>query len=346
MEDLIQCPIIRDDLQRWLDMGTAPITIWQGEQAASTLVRLEKKPSVNYLYRTAMEPDNTISWSNSLMFSGVYDMKHQALYLTRDSLHSLMGGKFLVTAEAGLSVMETISGKINQSVEDIIANDRSNLHVQEVTGYQALQDLRSYREYGAKREAIERFFSDREPDGQFHGGYKLDDLLEAAFIAYLQDPEGFIQSEAEQHIKINQEKFLLQFLKNDALLAEYQALTQDTDDPVHRVKAISKAIRISGAKTVTVTIQKSGQEMSFRTGTSSLRGCFNSYSSSRIAAADRGEFERLFGRYADYKAEDITKITYGKNTIYEALPVQTDPVVAGPEEQEDSQGFTMGGLSL
>ena len=37
-----------------------------------------------------------------------------------------------------------------------------------------------------------------------------------------------------------------------------------------------------------------------------------------IPASDRKEFERLFGRYADYNAEDITKITYGRNTIYEA----------------------------
>ena len=204
MEDLIQCSIACDEFQRWLDMGTAPITIREGEQAASTLVRLGKKPSVDYLYRTAMEPDNTISWSNSLMFCGVYDMKHQALYLTKDSLHPFMSGKFPLIAEAGPSMIETISRRINQSVEDIIANDRNNLHVQKVTGYQALQDLRSYQEHGAKKEATVRFFSGKEPDGQFHSGYKLIDLLEAAFIAYLQDPEGFIQSEAEQHIKVHQ----------------------------------------------------------------------------------------------------------------------------------------------
>ncbi len=43
-------------------------------------------------------------------------------------------------------------------------------------------------------------------------------------MAWLQDPEGFIQTEADQYIKVNQEKFLLQFLKNDALLKEYQTL--------------------------------------------------------------------------------------------------------------------------
>lgn len=75
-------------------------------------------------------------------------------------------------------------------------------------------------------------------------------------MAWLQDPEGFIETEAEQYIKINQEKFLLQFLKDDALLAEYQALMQDTENPIHRMKAITEALKASGAKTVTVTVEK------------------------------------------------------------------------------------------
>ena len=156
-------------------------------------------------------------------------------------------------------------------------------------------------------------------------------------MAWLQNPEGLIQTEADQHIKINQEKFLLQFLKNDALVAEYQAIVQNTDSPLHRVKAISEAIKTSGAKTVTVTVQKNGEELSFRTGTTPLRGRYNSYSTSHIAAADRQEFERLFGRGANYCAEDITRITYGKKTLYEAPPIQAEDM---------AERIEMGGMQL
>nr|WP_325249778.1 hypothetical protein [uncultured Oscillibacter sp.] len=190
---------------------------------------------------------------------------------------------------------------------------------------------------GVHREALDRFFGGNEPDGQFHSGYALDQLPEAAFIAWLQDPEGFIETGAEQYIKTNQEKFLLQFLRNDALLAEYQALIQDLNNPLHRVKAISEAIKTSGAKTVTVTVQKKGEELSFRTGTTPLRGRYNSYSTSHIAAADQEEFERLFGRHVNYTAGDITRITYGRNTIYEAPPLQAE---------EMAEGMKMGGMEL
>ena len=199
----------------------------------------------------------------------------------------------------------------------------------------AARDLEDYLEDGARQEALDRFFGGSEPDGQFHSGYSLNELPEAAFMAWLQDPEGFIRTEADQHIKVNQEKFLLQFLKKDALLSEYQAIVQDPDSPLHRVKAISEAIKTSGARTVTVTVQKAGEELSFRTGTTPLRGRYNSYSTSHIAAADRQEFERLFGRYASYTAEDITRITYGKRTLYEAPPVQAEDM---------AEGMAMGGM--
>lgn len=337
MKDLIQCPVASDDFQRWLDLGTAPLIVWQGEKAAAVLSRLEKNPSVDYLYRTAVEQDNAISWNNSPTFCGVYDMEHRALYLTVDSLPCFMNGKYPFIAEAGQSMLENISGSIGQRVEDIIANDRNNLPVQELTEYHIRHDLQYYQEYGAKEEAIRRYFDGREPDGRFHSGYKLDALPEATFIAYLQDPEAAVQAEAEQYIRDNQEQFLMQFMKNDALLTEYHALMQDTDNPIHKMKAITDAVKNSGAKTVTVTVRKDGQELTFKTPASSLTGHRNCYSTYDIPASDRREFERLFGRYSDYTPEEITRITYGRQTIYEASQVQAE---------EPSEKLGIGGMKL
>lgn len=288
-----------------------------------TLSRLEKGPSADYLYRISPAQDNTISWDSSLLFCGVYDTEHRTLYLTKDSLNIFTAGKFPLVTETGPSMADEINSAVNRHVEGIIANDRNNLPVQEVTGWQASRDLEYYRDHGVKESAVRQIFSNREPDGQFHSDYKLSELPETAFIAYITDPELFVQTEAEQHIKNNQEKFLLQFLKNDALLAEYQALMQDAGNPIYRMKAITDAVKGCGAKTVTVTVQKDGQELTFKAAAGSLTGHRNYYSTSDIPASDRKEFERLFGRYADYNAEDVVKITYGRNTIYEtAEPVQ------------------------
>ena len=74
MKDLYQSTVGRDEFQRWLDLGHAPFTIWSGEKAVVTLSRLEKGPSVDYLYRISSAQDNTISWDSSLLFCGVYDL--------------------------------------------------------------------------------------------------------------------------------------------------------------------------------------------------------------------------------------------------------------------------------
>lgn len=338
MKDLFRSTIGRDEFQQWLETGTAPFTICQGEQgeeAHTMFLRLEKSPSVDYLYRAPMGQDNTISWDGSMTCCGVYNKEHGALYLTKNLCYSLMDGRSPFVTEAEPSMTEEISSRVNERVESMIANDRNNLPISEVTSYQALRDLKYYQDYGAWADAIQHFFAGREPDRQFHSGYALDGLPEAAFIAYITDPDGFIQTEAEQYIKDNQEAFLLQFLENDALLSEYQALLQNTGSPIHRMKAITDAIKGCGAKTVAVSVQKDGKELTFKTAADSLIGHRGYYSTYDIPASDRREFERLFGRHADYKAEDITKITYGRNTIYEALPVQSE---------ELGQAMQMGGM--
>lgn len=115
---------------------------------------------------------------------------------------------------------------------------------------------------------------------------------------------------------------------------------QDIENPLHRMKAITDAIRSSGAKTVTVTVQKDGQELTFKAEANSLTGHRSYYSTYNIPAQDRREFERVFGRHSSYSAEDIARITYGRNTIYEAPSVQTEDIV----EEIGMGGVHFGGL--
>ena len=86
---------------------------------------------------------------------------------------------------------------------------------------------------------------------------------------------------------------------------------------------------------MTVTIQKEGAELTFKAAADSLTGHRSYYSTYYLPAQDRREFERVFGRNADYNAEDITRITYGKKTIYETAPVQAE----GPVQE-----IGMGGM--
>lgn len=96
-------------------------------------------------------------------------------------------------------------------------------------------------------------------------------MTEDTLLSYLKSPEDYIKTTAEQYMRDNQEEFLAQFLKKDALLAEYQMLSQDSDAPVYRMRAITDALQKSGAKTVNVTVQKDGVELTFKTSAESLK---------------------------------------------------------------------------
>ena len=112
MKELFPGTAVRDDFQRWLNVGYGPFTIWQGEKALVTISSLEKAPSVNYLYRISPAQDN------SLLFCGVYDTEHGSLYLTKDSLSAFTGGEFPPVSGVGPSVADEIGSRISQLVED------------------------------------------------------------------------------------------------------------------------------------------------------------------------------------------------------------------------------------
>lgn len=339
MDDLHQCTVIRDDLQRWLAWGSGPLTIYQEEDALLTLLKAEKNSSLDYLYKMDSTQNGSISWDHPVVFFGVSQIQSRTLYLTKDALKVLSDCTVPFVTETTPSMINEICGGVNQRLESMIANDRNNLVVRELTSRQVLYELECCRGGGALEEARQRFMKGEEPDGQFRGGYALSQLPEDAFIDWIQDSESFIQAEAERYIGSQQEKLLLQFLKQDLLLAEYQALAQDASDPIHRMKAITEAVKTSGAKMVTVTVEKPEGELTFKASADSLTGYRNFYGTCTIPAAERRKFERLFGRHANYTASEVTKITYGRNTIYEASP-------APAEDMTEKQEMSMGGMSL
>ena len=69
---------------------------------------------------------------------------------------------------------------------------------------------------------------------------------------------------------------------------------------------------------VTVTTVINDKELTFKYNASALRtDCGPYYSTLDIPAKEREEFEKIYGANADFRPQDITKITYSRNTLYE-----------------------------
>lgn len=321
----VPAPVPREDFQKWLVEGGRPLQINRRDNA-TTLITLPKAEGIDYLFSHTGRDSPGIHWNEPFRFCGLYSREDQSLHLIDSGLRWLVDGLTNEECMDADSIRKKFCELVNRRVEERIANDRNRLAIKELSDERLQKRLADYREYEAGDESIRLFFDGKEPDIQFYSSYKLDSWQEETLVAYIQNPDTIIALEAENYISSHQQELLAQFLENDALLVKYQALVQDSGSPIHRMKAITDAIQGCGAKSVNVTVQKGEMELTFKAAADSLTGHRNSYSIYYISAPDRRNFEAMFGRHSNYNAEEITKITYGKNTIYEALPVQTEDV--------------------
>ncbi len=329
MLDLIRAKVRHNGFQDWLNRGNGSFMLSAGEKNIALLLRFDKVPGASYLYAFSPLWNNTVSWDDSPKFAGVY-VSDQRLFLTKDALSDFMEPWAEPLTENQSYISSEIGSKVNQYIDGIIQNDSSNLSTAAGPGWTRDSDYQYYLEHGARRDAIELLFKEQKPDTQFHSDYSMGNWLdEDLVLAYLKDSEAVVKTHAEQYLASHQEQFLLQFLEMDALQKAYQELMSDAANPAHKMKAITDAVKTSGAKTVNVTVLKNGHEMTFKTAAHSLRGYRENYNCFDIQSADRQKFEQAFGRYADYTADEITRITYGRNTIYEVTPAQEENICNG-----------------
>lgn len=327
-----QAPLPRQEFQEWLENAAVPVLVLQKGKHLGSVVKVPATPEIDYLFGCETFYGERISWSDRLEFCGLYDRQHQALHLLDDPLPNFVSGLTEEECQDSTAFGKRIAQEVDRYVEAAISNDRSRLSVRELTSERNINSYRYYKGTEAGREAASLVFSGEKPDVQFHSEYYTS-LTEDTLLSYLKSPEDYIKTTAEQYMRDNQEEFLAQFLKKDALLAEYQMLSQDSDAPVYRMRAITDALKKSGAKTVNVTVQKDGVELTFKTSAESLKGLKSQYSTWYIAPSDRLQFRHLFGAGSDYSAEDIIRIAYGRSTLYEAP--------SAPAEDIEMQGMSL-----
>jgi hypothetical protein len=216
-----------------------------------------------------------------------------------------------------------LKGLVRQAVEATIGNNRENLHVTEITNARGRDDLEHALKYSAPSKARTAYLSGDHDDDEriplvFRCNYSPERWTEDSLLAYILDPAGYIATEAGAYIESKQEEMLSDFLFADAVAAEYRALVDNPANPVHRVKRIIAAVSGSSAKTITVTIHKDNIDFTFKAEAAEFRSdCTSTYHEWNIKAADRREFERLFGRCAQYGPDDIVRIEYARSVIYE-----------------------------
>ncbi|HCA28086.1 MAG TPA: hypothetical protein DEP23_00150 [Ruminococcaceae bacterium] len=328
-------PITMDEFIKWLqDENYRPLLFTQGD-THHALLKVPKNEQFDYLYSQYNYRKYNIERNANFEYAGVYCRQDGLIYDSYGKFRSIAEG---VECHIGRDQMQKdLESAVRAKVETIIADNRRNLRVSMLTSDAKITDYNYFVRHVAPEKARELFLRNTDiTDISFRCNYEFDGWNEDNYLQYILDRDGFSQQQSNKYIDENQEDMFSQFLENDVLKLKLQSIIDNPDSTLHRIKEIMKAVGESGAKTVNVTILKDNQEFTFKTEADTLtRDPGNHYSNWYIAAADRREFEKVFGRSADYTPDEITQITYGRNTLYEAEPPE-------PAQNEDeSMGMSM-----
>lgn len=281
------------------------------------IIRVCKNEDFDYLYAQRQYQSSEIERRSNFEYAGMYCKRDRRLYDVQYEIRGLADDK-VRSVEA---LKADLKQAVRRAVEERINNDRRNLQITELSTERKINDLAYYIEHTAWRDAREAYLHDEHDTGfsfSFQCCYRPNAWTEDSLLTYILDPVQYVTVEAEKYISSHQENILSAFLEADMAAAEYAAILGNPQHQTHTVKRIMAAVKASAAKMVTVTIHKDDIDFTFKAEAHQFRqDCTAWYGAWYIAAADRREFERIFGRNADYRPEHITRITYARKTLYQ-----------------------------
>lgn len=313
---------MNQQFESWLRSGEKNPIFLKFNCHAYIFLRLPKRPGFDYLFVQRQYRGEGALCAYNFGYVGIYNAADGLIYGADCSLICADELDNTLTERSEERLLIQLTRDVRALVERRVSGDRNRLRISQFADYQKFEHLERYHKYYAQSAARRLILAGQTPDDTgFLCKYHPEEWTEDALLDYLADPLGYTEREAERFwaAEGNQEEMLLDFLMHDAVVVEYEKLTDDVENPVHTIRRINEAVRASNAKTVTVTVCKDGQEFTFKTAASALcLDCADTYATWDIAAADRREFEKRFGRGAEYAPKEITRITYGRKTLYKA----------------------------
>jgi len=289
-----------------------------------TVIRVRKNDDFDYLYCQRQYNGAGIERGDKFDYVGIYCKRDGLLYDGQYDIRALADTE----GRSNEALRAELKRAVRQAVEVAVGNDRRNLRIAELSTERERESLADFQRYTAPGQARAAYLNGEHDDNggfafTFRCHYKPADWTEESLLTHILDPAQYTAAEAAAYMETHQEDMLSDFLQADMVAAEYAALLGNPLNPVHRLKRIMAALNASPAKTVNVTACINDVELTFKAEAAQYRrDCGSHYSDWNIVAADRREFEHLFGRNAHYGPEDILRIEYARSVLYQAEEVR------------------------
>ena len=297
-------------------------SVTYGSERTTVVIKAPYSEDFSYLYTQSDNNDNGLRRECALEYAGIYCKKDGKLYDVKWQLKDIFPK--MTFENMAWEMVERLNENVCRKVEQRLANDKNNLSVKVLSEPEEI-DLEIFKNSNMDTEVLNLFIGGNTSDSiRYQCEYRVRDWQDEDVLRYIADPESFEEQQAEAYIAENQERILLEFMKNELIVAELQKLEQADDSPYHRMRNIQEAVNKSEAKTVFVTVNKEGHTLSFKMVADYLSRTpyGNKFSIYGLLPQDQATFERLFGYNAKIAPEEITDISYRGKSIYSAEPLE------------------------
>jgi len=304
---------LKQEFFDFLKSSRSSITFDYGNKSKIMINKIRYNDKLDILYSLNSYSGNLFDLHTPFNYSGIYDKESNKLYDVEYGIRfNILNWDYNdVEYISDDNLYKIISKDVNEKISELIRAGKEDIfNISDVELPEELDDCDVINDFinGETSETLE------DSHKQFSTN-KSQDLLD-----YLSDKSTFIEEESRDFIMDN----MTDILKGLAITEEKRKVLKNIEEnkehPYHKIKSIIDAVKNNNCVTVNLTINKNNIEQTFKYNADTLISSYNSsyLSTYRIEKlADRDLFEETFGKSEDIHYEDIVKITYGKNTIYE-----------------------------
>lgn len=300
----------QEKLIKWLEGEGKEMMVLQSAYSGEAYVRHRYNDDLDLILRFTTTENGCLELREAMKYQGIWNRTTKELYDWGYNLGDHLK-EYLKPENSHSAIYEDIESSVRAMVEKMVEPDADRIKIENL----AETEIETPKYY-AQSTARQQYLSGQDSVNKYECGYEPNGV-EGMILRYLTDRDGLIRSLSKQYITENGEKIHREIIQ--AKLAEQELSNLNRGSNIH-LKTMREIIRSvpPDCRTVNVTTVIEGKEMTFKIEASTLkRDCGHTYSTWNILSQDRYKFEKLYGRSASFAPTDITRITYGKKTLYE-----------------------------
>lgn len=274
--------------------------------------KVKYNDKLDILYSLKSYNKELFDLKSPFIYSGIYDKENNKLFDLEYIIRCYLL-KWEYNDERCIdsnNIQDMINKDMNEKIRELVENSKEDIFdLKNAELGEPIEDKDVMCDFmdGYTHNTLKDYFKE-------YSSEKANNILE-----YLTDKESFIEEEARDFILDNHSSILKSLTISREKRKVLKQIEDNKDHPYHKIKSILDSIRDKNYVTVNLTINKDNKELTFKYDAHSLSLRYDTYLSSYSIdkLSDRNKFEELFGSWSDFNYQDIIKITYGRNTIYE-----------------------------